>query len=40
VEEKTIDKVNMKMKYIIENRKGGKKEKGNEKWRQETVLKS
>jgi len=40
VEEKTIDKANMKMKYIIENRKGGKKEKGNENWRQETVLKS
>ena len=28
MEEKTIDKANMKIKYIIENRKGGKKEKG------------
>ena len=28
---KTIDKPNMKIKYITENRKEGKKEKGNEK---------
>lgn len=34
---KTIDKANMKIKYITENRKEGKKEKGNEKWRQETI---
>ena len=34
---KTIDKPNMKIKYITENRKEGKKEKGNEKQRQETI---
>ena len=30
-------KPNMKIKYITENRKEGKKEKGNEKQRQETI---
>lgn len=34
-----IDKANMKIKYIIKNCKGGEKDKGNEKWRQETALK-
>lgn len=36
---KTINKVNMKIRYIIEKCKGGKKTKGNEKWGAGTRIK-